>query len=150
LFQAGYFFAWLLNALGFDSRESCPLLGRHQSLPRASESQLNPKSRGEENVDFSGFNFLKIPRGDFGPFGQFILRQTFAHPFPAHIGAENLDSIPFFPGNGHDILHRLLMLEMNDTYIVKTAWIFLAREATHMNYQCNVSLGRKFLHNQRV
>lgn len=102
---------------------------------------MNPKSRGDENIDFSSFNFLKIPRGDFGPFGQFILRQTFTHSFPAHIGAEDSDSIPFFLGNGHDTLHRLLMLKMNDTYIVKICWFLLARGGESMKRQCNVSSG---------
>ena len=88
---------------------------------------MNPKSRCDENVDFPCFNFLEVPRGDFGSFGQFILRQTFAYPFPAHIGTEDLDSFPFFLGDGHDTLHRPLMLKMNDTYIVKTFWILLAK-----------------------
>jgi len=87
---------------------------------------LNPKRRGGENVDFPGLNFLKIARGNFRAFRQFILRHFLAHPLPAHIRAKDVDSLPFFLGNGHDILHRFLMLEMNDTYIVKRFWIQLA------------------------
>jgi hypothetical protein len=80
---------------------------------------LNPKCRGDENIDFARFDLLEVPRGDFGSFGQLILRQTPAHPFAAHIGAEDLDSLPFFPGNGHNLLQPFLMPGMNDTYIVK-------------------------------
>jgi hypothetical protein len=47
------------------------------------------------------------------------LRQSLAHPFPAHIGTEGLNPLPFFLGNCHDILHRFLVPKMNDTYIVK-------------------------------
>jgi hypothetical protein len=81
---------------------------------------LNPKRRGDQNVNFSRLNFLEIARGDFGAFRQFILRQFFTHPLPAHVRAEDFDSLPLFLGNGHDILHRFLMLKMNDTYIVKS------------------------------
>jgi hypothetical protein len=87
---------------------------------------LNPKRRRDQNVYFPRFNFLQIARGDFSPFRQFVLRQFFAHPLAAHIRAENVDSLPFFLGNGHDILHRFLMLKMNDTYIVKEIQIILA------------------------
>jgi hypothetical protein len=31
-----------------------------------------------------------------------------------------LNSLPFFLGNCHDILHRFLMVKVNDTYIVKS------------------------------
>jgi hypothetical protein len=103
-----------------------PLFRRHQPFPRAAESQLDPKSCCDKNVDFTGFNFLKIPRGDFGSFSQLILRQAFAHPFPAHIGAKDLDSLPFFLGNCHDTLHRFSALKMNDTYIVNGFRILLA------------------------
>ena len=95
-----------------------------QPLPRTAECQLNPKRRGDENVDLPGLNFLKIARGNFSAFRQFILRQTLAHAFPAHIRAEGLDSLPFFLGNCHGILHRFLVPEMNDTYIVKIKFEF--------------------------
>ena len=88
--------------------------------------QLNPERRGEQNVDLPRFDFLQIARGDFGALGQFFLGQTFPHPLPAQIGAKDLDSLPFFFGNSHDILHRHLMPEMNDTYIVKQYRIALA------------------------
>jgi hypothetical protein len=55
------------------------------------------------------------------------LRQAAAHPLAAHARAEGLNSLPFFLGNCHDILHRFLMVEMNDTYIVK--WILFALDA---------------------
>lgn len=96
-----------------------------QPFPRAAERQLNTKRRGDENVNFSGLNFLKISCGNFSAFGQFILRQAFAHPLSAHVRTEDLDSLPFFLGNCHDILHRFLMMEMNDTYIVKRFRIML-------------------------
>ena len=82
---------------------------------------MNSKCRRQKNVDFPGLDFLKVARCNFGPFSQCILRQLFAHPFAAHIGTKELDSLPFFPGNGHDILHRDFPGEMNDTYIVKCA-----------------------------
>jgi hypothetical protein len=67
---------------------------------------LNPKRRGNQNVYFSRLNFLQIARGNFGAFGQFILRPIPAHPLPAHVRAEDLDPLPFLLGNCHDILHR--------------------------------------------
>ena len=81
---------------------------------------MNPKGRGNENVNFPSFDFLQVARGYFSAFGQLILRQTFAHPFPAHVSAEDLDSLPFFLGNCHGILHRFPVPVLNDTYIVKT------------------------------
>jgi hypothetical protein len=54
------------------------------------------------------------------------LRQPLAHSLPAHIRTKDLDSLPFFLGNCHGILHRFLMMEMNDTYIVKRFRIRLA------------------------
>ena len=83
------------------------------------QRQLNPEHRGGQNVYFPSLNFLQIARGNFGPLGQFLLRQAFAHPLPAHVRAEGFDSLPFFSGNGHDILHRFSPRNMNDTYIVK-------------------------------
>jgi len=99
-----------------------------QPLPRTAEGELNPKRGGEQDVDFPGLDFLQVARGDFGAFGQFILRQFLAHPFPAHAGTEGLNPLPLFLGNCHDILHRFLMVKMNDTYIVKRFWILLAGE----------------------
>ena len=98
---------------------------RRQSFPRTTESQLNSERRGKQNVNLSSFYFLQVARGYFSPFRQFILRQSLAHPFPAHIGTEGLDSLPFSLGNCHDILHRFSRLEMNDTYIVKTICLLL-------------------------
>jgi hypothetical protein len=60
------------------------------------------------------------------------LRQTFAHPLPAHVGTEGLNPLPFFFWNCHDILHRFLLVEMNDTYIVKRFSILLARPGWHL------------------
>jgi hypothetical protein len=67
---------------------------------------LNPKRRGNKNVNFTRLNFLEIARSNVGSFGQRILRESLTHPLTAHVCAENLDSLPFFLGNGHDILHR--------------------------------------------
>ena len=108
------------------------LFRRSQPFPGTTESQLNPKRCGDENVNFPGLNLLKISGGNFSAFGQFILRQTLAHPLPAHVGTKDLDSLPFFLGNGHDILHRFLMVEMNDTYIVKRLWVLLATFGAHL------------------
>jgi hypothetical protein len=87
---------------------------------------------------------LEIPRGNFGSFGQFILCETFAHPLPAHIGTEDLDSLPFFFGQSHDTLHRFLMLKMNDTYIVKTFLILLAKGGGFLKCQFGASPGSKY------
>ena len=95
------------------------LFSRHQPFVRATESQLNPKGRGEEDIDFPRLDLLKVARGYLGAFGQSILRQTLAHPLPAHIGAEGPDTPPFLSGNCHSILERCPRPEMNDTYIVK-------------------------------
>jgi hypothetical protein len=94
-------------------------LGWHQPLVRTAQRQLNPEGGGEQEVDFSGLNFLQVARGNLGALGQFILRQTLANPLAAHVCAEHLDSLPFFSGNRHDTLHRFSAIEMNDTYIVK-------------------------------
>jgi hypothetical protein len=95
------------------------LLAGSKTLPRTTERQLKAKGRGEQNVDFPGLDFLQVARGYFGVFSQFILGHFFAHPLPAHAGTKGLNPLPFFLGNWHDILHRFLMVEMNDTYIVK-------------------------------
>jgi hypothetical protein len=102
-------------------------LGWQQPPTWTPQCQLNPERGGEQDVDFPRFNFLKISRGDFGALGQFILRHALANPLPAHVRAEDTDSLPFFLGNCHDILHRFSTLEMNDTYIVKNL-ILLAPE----------------------
>lgn len=83
------------------------LLKGHQSSVRTTERQLNPERRGKQNVNFPAFNFLQIARGDFGAFSQFLLRPALAHPLAAHVGPEGFDSLPFFFGDGHGILHRL-------------------------------------------
>ncbi len=99
-----------------------------QPLPRTPERQLNPKGRGEQDVDFAGLDFLQVARGYFGTLRKLILGQAAAHPFPAHVRAEGLNPLPFFLGNCHDILHRFLMVKMNDTYIVKRLSGFACRE----------------------
>jgi hypothetical protein len=38
-----------------------------------------------------------------------------------------LNPLPLFLGNCHDILHRFLLVQMNDTYIVK--WFSFALDA---------------------
>lgn len=96
------------------------LLNRHQPLPRAAQCQLNPKCRRQKEIDFPGLDFLQVARGNFGFFGQLILSQTLTHPFAADIRAKRFDSLPFFSGNSHDILHRGYGRNMNDTYIVKS------------------------------
>lgn len=83
------------------------LLRRHQPFIGTTERQLNPERRGKQNIDFPRFNFLQIARGDFSAFGELLLRPALTYPFPTHVGAENLDALPFFFGDGHDILHRL-------------------------------------------
>jgi len=92
---------------------------RHQPLVRTAQCQLNPKRGGEQDVDFASLDFLQVARGNLGALGQFVLRQTLANSLAAHIRAEDFDSLPFFSGNRHDILHRFSIHEMNDTYIVK-------------------------------
>ena len=105
------------------------------------EGQLNPKRRCEQNVDFPGLNLLQVARGNFGAFGQRVLRQFPTHPLPAHVRAEDLDSLPFFLGNCHDILHRFLMRKMNDTYIVKKFGIPLVR----FTCACEYHFAQEFL-----
>lgn len=103
------------------------LFHRSQPLPRTAERQLNPKRGGEQDVDFPSFDFLQVARGDFGALRERVLRQAAAHPLAAHARAEGLNPLPFFLGNCHDILHRFLMVEMNDTYIVKSISGFACR-----------------------
>ncbi len=94
-------------------------LGWHQPLVRTGQCQLNSERGSEQDVDFASLDFLQVARGNFGALGQFILRHALANPLAAHVCAEYLDSLPFFSGNRHDILHRFSAIEMNDTYIVK-------------------------------
>jgi hypothetical protein len=94
------------------------LFNGSQPFPRTVKRQLNAEGCGGQNVDFPGFNFLKVASGDLSAFGQGILRKVFADPFPAHVGPENFNPLPFFFGNRHDILHRFYDPKMNDTYIV--------------------------------
>ena len=94
------------------------LFSGSQPFPRAAQGQLNAEDGGGQNIDFPGFNFLKVASGDLSAFGQGILRKVFADPLPAHVGPENFNPLPFFLGNRHDILHRFYDPKMNDTYIV--------------------------------
>jgi hypothetical protein len=103
-----------------DNKGAIVLLKRHESFPRATKSQLDSEGGCDEDVNFSAFNFLQVARRNFRPFRQFILCQFLTHPLAAHIGTKDLDSLPFFLGYGHDILHRFLIQKMNDTYIVKS------------------------------
>jgi hypothetical protein len=94
------------------------LFSGSQPFPRAAQGQLDAERCGGQNVDLPGLDLLKVPRGDLSAFSQGILRKVFADPFPAHVGPENFDPLPFFFGNRHDILHRFYDPKMNDTYIV--------------------------------
>jgi hypothetical protein len=91
---------------GNNKRRNAASFGRHESFPRATESQLDSESSGHKDIDFTGLDFLKVARRNFGSFGQFVLRQFFTHPLAAHIRAEDFYPLPFFFGNSHDILHR--------------------------------------------
>ena len=104
---------------GNNKRRDAASFGRHEPFPRATESQLDSEGGGHEDVDFTGLDFLKVARRNVGSFGQCVLRQLFTHPLAADIGAENFDSLPFYFGNSHDILHRFCCMDLNDTYIVK-------------------------------
>jgi len=95
------------------------LFHRHQSFPMAAECQLDSKRRCQKQIYFSCFNFLKVSRGDLRFFCQLVLRQMSAYTLTAHVCAEGFNSFPFFPGYGHDILHRFPWQIVNDTYIVK-------------------------------
>ena len=103
------------------------LFHRSQPLPRTAQRQLNPKRGGEQDVDFPGLDFLEVARGNLGALRKLVLRQAAAHPLAAHARAEGLNPLPFFLGNCHDILHRFLMVEMNDTYIVNRISGFACR-----------------------
>jgi hypothetical protein len=65
------------------------------------------------------FDLLKVPSGYFGSFSQRLLREAPAHALASHVGSKHFDPCPFFPGNGHGILHRFAFGLVNDTYIVK-------------------------------
>lgn len=123
---------------------SAALFGRHQPLPRATKRQLDSKSCGQKEVDFSGFKFLQVARGNLGSFGQFFLCQPFANPLAADIRSENFDSLPFFFGNSHDILHRGSTKNVNDTYIVKTLSDFACQDREFAGQWKKISTGRRF------
>lgn len=106
------------------------LFSGHQTLPRTPEGQLDSERCRQKQIDLPGFDFLKVACGNLGLFGQFLLRQSFADPFTSHISAECLDSLPFFFGNCHDILHRFATQNVNDTYIVKKVLLFLTETPT--------------------
>jgi hypothetical protein len=131
-----------------DNEGAIALLKRHEPFPRATESQLDSERGCDKYVNFPRFNLLQVARRNFRPFRQFILCQFFPHPLAAHIGTKDLDSLPFFLGYGHDILHRFLMPKMNDTYIVKKFQILLAsngREAC--NQHVSRPIQKQFQHN---
>jgi hypothetical protein len=106
------------------------LFGRHQPLPGTPEGQLDSESRRQKQIDLPCFDLLKVARRNFGLFSQFLLRQTFTKPFAPHVRAKRLDSLPFFFGNCHDILHRFEAGNVNDTYIVKNTLLFLTEKPT--------------------
>ena len=103
------------------------LLPRHEPVPGTAQRQLNPQGGGEQNVNLAPFDFLEVPGGQTGLFRQLLLSQTLAHPFTAHVGAEDLDPRPFFSAQRHDILHRFAGWKLNDTYIVKIVVEFYPR-----------------------
>jgi hypothetical protein len=105
------------------------LFGRHQPFPRALKPQLNPESRGEKYVDFTGLNFLEVSGGNFGFFSQLLLRHASAHPLPAHIRAEKPYSRPFFFAQRHDILHRRSRKIMNDMVHRENIVILLVKKS---------------------
>jgi hypothetical protein len=117
-----------------DKKYSRTLLNRHQPLPGTAQCQLNPKRRRQKEIDFPGLDFLQVARGNFRSFGQLILGQTLTHSFAADVRAENFDSLPFFSGNSHDILHRGSAKNMNDTYIVKSLRFLLAQKSNFCEY----------------
>ena len=106
------------------------LVHRHQSLPRTAQRQLNSESGRQQQIDFPGLNFLKVAGGDLGFFGQFLLRQPPVSALAPDICPKRLNSFPFFFGNCHDILHRLFVRFVNDTYIVKKALDLLKENPT--------------------
>jgi len=95
------------------------LFFRGQFAPRTSQSHLYSERCGEKQVDLACFYFLEVSRRNFSFFGKFILRQISADTFAPDICAERFNSRPFFSGQSHDILHRVLKTIMNDIYIVK-------------------------------
>ena len=111
--------------LGHGLKHNLTLFGRHQAFIRTTQCQLNSECRGEQDIDLPRLNLLQVAGRNLGSLGQFVLRHASANPLPAHVRAKDLDSLPFFLGNCHDILHRFLMMEMNDTYIVKRFRIML-------------------------
>lgn len=106
------------------------LVHGHQSFPRTAQRKLNSKSGRQQQIDFPGLNFLKIAGGDLGFFGQFLLRQPPMSAFAPDVCPKRLNSFPFSFGNCHDILHRLFIRFVNDTYIVNKALEFLKENPT--------------------
>jgi len=111
--------------LGRGLKHNLTLFGRHQAFIRTTQCQLNSECRGEQDIDLPRLNLLQVAGRNLGSFGQFVLRHASANSLPAHARAKDLDSLPFFFGNRHDILHRFYTPVKNDTYIVKNFWFFL-------------------------
>jgi hypothetical protein len=101
------------------------LFCRHQSFPGRAQSQLNSERRRQKQVYFSRLNFLKITGGDLRLFRQLVLGPTPADPLAPDVCAKDFDSLPFFFGNSHDILHRFSCQNVNDAYIVKKVSLLL-------------------------
>jgi hypothetical protein len=57
---------------------------------------LKPHYSGEQNVDFSRLDFLKVPSGDLRSFGELFLSPAPLYPLASNIRAEGLPSGPFF------------------------------------------------------
>jgi len=68
---------------------SAQILPLHQGIPRTTQRRLQAPDGGEEDVQFSGLDFLYGSRIEVGHFGEFFLSQASCHTLTAHIRTES-------------------------------------------------------------
>jgi hypothetical protein len=79
------------------------------------KSELDTAGGGEEDVDFASFDLLEVASGELGFLSELILGPALADSLSANVGAEKLESSPFFPAEWHGTLRRATARNVNDT-----------------------------------
>ena len=108
-----------------------------QPLPRTAEPQLNSECCGKQNIDLFRCNFLQVARGDFRPLHELILRQAFADPFPAHVDAKEMESLPFVLQECRALLRCILVISKSEAFQLKSFAILLARTSAGLRVSCS-------------
>jgi hypothetical protein len=84
----------------------CRLSAAHQRIPGAIQRFLQTQNGREENVQFSGFDFLDRARVHFHQFRQFFLGDAARHALAAHVCGERGKLRKFWTAFSHAPLGR--------------------------------------------